>query len=226
MPLRAIAASALIVVVSVPGRSRAADAPRASELGPLPERQADASDPAGSGDRNEQFGAVSRVGCADELGIAAVRGVAEAAPGSRTGALFRSMLVPGYGQYYNGQPRKAAVFLGVEVALLSTALAFHLGGDKVLSLYGRAASAQAGSNSTGQVQQLYESAQARFQVRDALLLTASALWAINLADAYLSGGGKQPFVDSADQRPVAGSGFAPLAAIRPGVAILGVQGRF
>ena len=38
----------------------------------------------------------------DGLANMAVRGVAQATPGSRTGALFRSMLVPGYGQVYNG----------------------------------------------------------------------------------------------------------------------------
>ncbi len=167
----------------------------------------------------------------DGVGLArdAARGVAESAHGSRAGALFRSLLVPGYGQLYNDQPLKGGIVLGAEIALLSTALAFHLAGDSVLSAYTRQARAQVSTDPTGRVQQLYEGAQARYRVRDALLFTATSVWALNLADAYLSGGKGfkgRLILEAGRAGPMSDSGFAPLAAIRPGHVILGVQGRF
>ncbi len=162
----------------------------------------------------------------DGLALAAIRGVAQSAPGSRTGALFRSLLVPGYGQFYNAQPVKGGFLLGAEIALLSTALAFHLAGDSVLTAYSRDARAQVSTDPTGRVQQLYDSAQARYRVRDALLLSATGIWVLNLADAYLSGGKGLPALDAGRTSPASDRGLAPLAAIRPGHAILGVQGRF
>jgi TM2 domain-containing membrane protein YozV len=167
----------------------------------------------------------------DGVGLArdAARGAAASAHGSRAGALFRSLLVPGYGQLYNDQPLKGGIVLGAEIALLSTALAFHLAGDSVLSAYSRQARAQVSTDPTGQVQQLYESAQARYRVRDALLFTATSIWALNLADAYLSGGKGfrgRLILESGRAGPTSDRGLAPLAAIRPGHVILGVQGRF
>jgi hypothetical protein len=169
-------------------------------------------------------------GCAGVgLAVDAARGAAESAPGSRTGALFRSLLVPGYGQLYNDQPLKGGLVLGTEIALLSTALAFHLAGDGVLTAYTRQARAQVSTDPTGRVQHLYDDAQSRYRVRDALLFAATSVWALNLADAYLSGGkgyrGRLIF-DSGGGSRLSDRRLAPLAAIRPGHAILGVQGRF
>ncbi|OFX25340.1 MAG: hypothetical protein A2V77_23770 [Anaeromyxobacter sp. RBG_16_69_14] len=167
----------------------------------------------------------------DGLGLAqdAARGAAASSHGSRSGALFRSLLVPGYGQLYNDQPLKGGIVLGAEIALLSTALVFHLAGDSVLSAYTRQARAQVSTDPTGRVQQLYESAQTRYRVRDALLFTATSIWALNLADAYLSGGkgwkGRLN-LESGRAGPTSDRGLAPLAAIRPGHVILGLQGRF
>ena len=163
------------------------------------------------------------------LALDAARGAAESAPGSRTGALFRSLLVPGYGQLYNDQPLKGGLVLGTEIALLSTALAFHLAGDSVLTAYTQQARAQVSTDPTGRVQQLYRDAQARYQVRDALLFAATSVWALNLADAYLSGGKGcrgRLILDAGGAIPMSNRGLAPLAAIRPGHAILGLQGRF
>jgi TM2 domain-containing membrane protein YozV len=160
----------------------------------------------------------------DGLAVAAARGAVESAPGSRTGALFRSMLVPGYGQLYNGQRLKGGLLFGVELALLSTALAFHLAGDSVLSAYNQQARAQVSADPTGRIQRLYDGAQARYRVRDELLMAATGLWVLNIADAYLSGGRARPLLGAGAAR--SGRDFAPLAAIRPGRAIFGLQGRF
>jgi TM2 domain-containing membrane protein YozV len=161
----------------------------------------------------------------DGLANMAVRGVSQAAPGSRTGALFRSMLVPGYGQLYNGQRFKGGLLFSTEIALLSAALAFHLAGDSVLSAYNRETRLQLSGDPTGRAQQLYAGAQARYRVRDGLLLAATGMWVLNMADAYLSGGRGRPLLAAGG---VMGNGreLAPLAAIRPGHAIFGLQGRF
>src|SRR5689334_16146623 len=66
---------------------------------------------------------------AAKLALVAERGAAELDPECRVGAVFRSLLVPGYGQLARGDRVKGALFLGAEVALLGTALAFHLAGD-------------------------------------------------------------------------------------------------
>ena len=49
---------------------------------------------------------------------------------SRTDALYRSLLAPGWGQLYNRQPVKAGLFAAAELALLGGALAFQLEGAK------------------------------------------------------------------------------------------------
>jgi Family of unknown function (DUF5683) len=161
----------------------------------------------------------------DGLAMSAVRGAAESAPGSRTGALFRSMLVPGYGQMYNGQRLKAGLLFGAELALLSTALAYHMAGDSFLSAYNRETRLQPGSDPTGRLQQLQDAAQTRYRVRDGLLLAATGMWVLNMADAYLSGG-RSRSVLAAEGSGWRRGDLAPLAAIRPGQAILGLQGRF
>ncbi len=182
----------------------------------------------------------------DGIASMAVRGVAQAAPGSRTGALFRSILVPGYGQLYNGQRLKGSLLFGAEMALLTAALTFHLSGDT----YNREARLLLGSDPGGRAQQLYDSAQARYRVRDGLLLAATGMWVLNMADAYLSGGRARPLLAAGAPAPGAppagappagappagappagapaqdGGELAPLAAIRPGQAVFGLQGRF
>lgn len=161
----------------------------------------------------------------DGIANMAVRGVAQAAPGSRAGALFRSILVPGYGQLYNGQRLKGGLLFGTEIALLSAALALHMAGDSILGAYNREARLQVNGDPTGRAQQLYDSAQVRYRVRDGLLLAATGVWVLNMADAYLSGGRSRALVDASGSVSTRRE-LAPLAAIRPGQAVFGVQGRF
>ena len=155
--------------------------------------------------------------CADELALAAERGAAELAPGCRAGALFRSLLLPGYGQLARGERVKGALVMGVEAALLGTALAFHLAGDAADARYSARPDDAAGP------QRLRELAAGRLRIRDALLFGASALWMASVADAFLGGRGAPALAVSTrfeDRR------LAPLAAIRPGLALFGMQGRF
>lgn len=161
----------------------------------------------------------------DGLARMAIRGAADAAPGSRAGALFRSMLLPGYGQLYKGQRLKGGLLFGAEIALLSAALVFHISGDAVLNVYNREARLQLSGDPSGRAQQLYDSAQARYRFRDGLLLAATGMWVLNMADAYLSGGRARPLLDVGGPTR-SNRELAPLAAIRPGQAVFGMQGRF
>ena len=155
---------------------------------------------------------------ATQLALVAERGSAELGPDCRVGAVFRSLLVPGYGQLARGERVKGAIVLGAEVALLGTALAFHLAGDAANARYG------AQPNDVIGPQNWRALADSRHHVRDVLLIGASALWAASVADAFLGGRRGTPTLELAtrsDERRL-----APLAAIRPGLALLGVQGRF
>ncbi len=155
---------------------------------------------------------------ATELALVAERGSAELGPDCRVGAVFRSLLVPGYGQLARGERVKGAIVFGAEVALLGTALAFHLAGDAANARYSAQPNDAIGPQSWRAL------ADSRHHVRDVLLFGASALWAASIADAFLGGRRGTPALELAirsDERRL-----APLAAIRPGLALLGVQGRF
>ena len=124
---------------------------------------------------------------------------------SRKDGAFRSLLIPGWGQFYNREPVKGTVVLASEVTLLGAATAFHLLGSKAKSDYEKSASpATAGS--------LRSDAERDLRWRNGLLAAAAGLWVLNVADAYFSG------VDG--DRVVAGVG------VGPGEGRLVVAGRF
>ncbi len=160
----------------------------------------------------------------DSIVHSAILGAAQATAGSRAGALCRSILVPGYGQLYNGQLAKGAFFFATEIALLSSALALHIAGDSFLNTYNQQMRAQMTGDPTGRMHQVYDAAQARYQARDYLLLAATAMWVVNMADAYLTAGSRQPREVGAGT--TSGRPIALMAAIRPGQATLGMEWRF
>ena len=97
---------------------------------------------------------------------------------SRTGALFRSVLIPGWGQYYNQQPIQGTIFLGAAVASLGTAAGFYLSAQSAFSLYNQRTAATVPERAIGNN---------RIQIANAALITYGVVWAINLIDAYLGG---------------------------------------
>ncbi len=54
---------------------------------------------------------------------------------TRWDSTYRSMVAPGWGQFYNSQPAKAWVFIGTELLLVGATLGFHFGGEMVQSEY-------------------------------------------------------------------------------------------
>jgi TolB-like protein len=141
---------------------------------------------------------------------------------SRSGAVFRSVLVPGFGQFYNRQPAKGWAFIGAEVALLGTALGFHLAGNAAYDDY-RAVGAGAGGSPSQRATELYDTAASRYRTRNWLLVGAAAVWALNVVDAYASG---------VDGEAAMGGGAGLAARIAPVVlpgadgVVVALTGRF
>ena len=97
---------------------------------------------------------------------------------TRLGAVFRSVVLPGWGQYYNKQGVKSVAFLGTEVLLLSTALGFHISGERDRSRYQQDLRLTVSYKERGE---------RKLVVRNVLLYVALAGWAVGVIDAYLSG---------------------------------------
>ena len=107
---------------------------------------------------------------------------------SKKDAAFRSVLIPGWGQFYNREPLKGGLILGAEAALFAGALAFHFSGQQSYSDYTRLTGVgQLGSDPTGRARSLYDTTVSRYQTRNALLYVAGGLWVINVLDAWFSG---------------------------------------
>jgi TolB-like protein len=128
---------------------------------------------------------------------------------SRRDAVFRSLLLPGFGQLYNRQPAKAAVFGLAEAALLGGAVAAHLAGAAAEDDYRARTGADLGSDPSAAAAALRETAQDRYQLRNALLWAAAGVWALNVADAYWSGVDGEAI--AAAPLPLAGGGGIALA---------------
>ncbi|MDF1564523.1 MAG: FlgO family outer membrane protein [Deltaproteobacteria bacterium] len=114
---------------------------------------------------------------------------------SRSGAAFRSILIPGWGQFYNREPVKGSVFLGAELALFGVATTFHLLGMQDESDYHlprdqfetKFANDSSGLTLSEIAENLRTSAAQNYRTRNTFLIIAGGLWAYNLLDAYLNG---------------------------------------
>ncbi len=110
---------------------------------------------------------------------------------SRSGAVFRSVLIPGWGQFYNRQVTKGWIVMGTAAALGGLAVGVHLAGLSAQSTYGDAQNTVCKKEFTANVpacvDNVRQTAQNRFDIRNKLLEGLAAAWALNLADAYLSG---------------------------------------
>jgi hypothetical protein len=137
---------------------------------------------------------------------------------SRKDALFRSMLLPGWGQVYNRQELKGAIVATAEAGLLGAALTFHLLGAKAESDYTRKTTAEAlGSDPAAAARALRADADQDYRLRNAFLWAAGGLWAVNVVDAYASG---------VDGEKALSGGIAVAPSLGAGVVGLAVAGRF
>ncbi len=112
---------------------------------------------------------------------------------SRSGAAFRSLVAPGWGQSYNGETTKAWVFGGVSYTLaLGTVGVGALAGYTALVAYpsagisGDSAKLPA-ADKAALVEQTRQAANAQLTVAGVLAGVTAVAWLVNVTDAYLSG---------------------------------------
>jgi TolB-like protein len=107
---------------------------------------------------------------------------------SRGDAVFRSALVPGWGQLYNRQPIKAAVIGAAAVGTVGAALYFHLKAQKAEQDYqARTTAGALGGDPSAAAAALRQDANTAYQRRNGFLWAAAGVWAVGTVDAYLFG---------------------------------------
>ena len=111
---------------------------------------------------------------------------------TKSGSVFRSALIPGWGQFYNRQPVKGGIIVGAEAALIGAAVAMHFLGMSDEDEYRADDFAQKYSGLTAaelgvKAQQLRESAEDFYELRNIFIYSAAGVWLYNILDAYLFG---------------------------------------
>ena len=115
---------------------------------------------------------------------------------SRTGALYRSLLLPGWGQIYNRQPIKGGIFVGAEVAAIATAAAFHIRG---VDWEGKYDDLGAGAP-IAMFDRRRERAETAYMWRNICIYLAIGIHVANVLDALISGRSYDPaLLDPASQ---------------------------
>lgn len=99
---------------------------------------------------------------------------------TKSGAVFRSMVVPGWGQFYNKEETKGWVFLGLTGTLLGSAAGFQLAGMGAHEEYRTTPSLALQEAKLGQEESLYTA-------RNVALGLAAGVWLVNVADAFING---------------------------------------
>jgi TolB-like protein len=98
---------------------------------------------------------------------------------SRSGAVFRSVLLPGWGQFYNRQPIKGATFVGAEVAAAGLALTWQVLANRADSDYR--------AMRTGDFAAASAKVTDRLAWRNGFLWALLAVHVLNIADAAING---------------------------------------
>lgn len=99
---------------------------------------------------------------------------------TKGGAIYRSLLIPGWGQHYNREDNKAIAFGAAAGVFAVGALATHLLALKADNDYdGRTAGADFDAAAS--------TAQGYMTARTVLLIALGVTWAYNVVDAYLNG---------------------------------------
>ena len=121
---------------------------------------------------------------------------------SRSDALFRSALFPGWGQYYNDQDMKGYVFTGVTLGLAAAAVFQHLQYKNTWDDYLAAKSKEDATT-------LYDKADSQAGQRNLIIGLAIGIHVVNIVDAFMSGTSSSEVNVSADA-----SGLKPVIAER------------
>jgi TolB-like protein len=107
---------------------------------------------------------------------------------TRADAAYRSLLAPGWGQVYNRQPAKGAVFGAAALLTVGLAVGFHVKATGLEQDYQTLVTPpQLGTDPAAEAAKLREDANQAYQARNACLWGAAAVWVVAVADAYLFG---------------------------------------
>ncbi|MEC9465981.1 MAG: FlgO family outer membrane protein [Myxococcota bacterium] len=101
---------------------------------------------------------------------------------SRSGAVFRSLLIPGWGQFYNREPIKGSLLFGTELIAGGLAAAFHVMQEQSKTDYDNLG-VDSPLDTFKTTRDAIESQQ---RWRQTFVTTALILHAINIVDAYLT----------------------------------------
>ncbi len=114
---------------------------------------------------------------ADTVGVLSEKYVVKR---SRTDALFRSLLIPGWGQSYNGEDVKAGVFLGTGVALIGVSVIEYFRFEGARDDYRNA-------TNTPSAIQGYDRMVDINRERNIVYAITGLFWGVNVADAFING---------------------------------------
>lgn len=125
------------------------------------------------------------IGDETQLAVADTVVLAQNARELRTtaGAVWRSALLPGWGQFYQHQNVKGIAFVSSEVIALSMATVFQLLGHQSEQDFQRLNS----SSSPEEFSRLKSEAENRYKGRNAALWVAAGIYAFNIVDAWVNG---------------------------------------
>lgn len=97
---------------------------------------------------------------------------------SKTGAAFRSALVPGWGQFYNREPAKGVLFTAAGLGALGTAATYYLRAQSAFADYKTGTAETVGQR---------EIANDYVKTANISLIAFGAVWLLNVLDATISG---------------------------------------
>jgi len=100
-----------------------------------------------------------------------------------SGAVYRSVLMPGWGQFYNRQAVKGGLFVGSEVVAAGLAVTFHLLGAHYQSQYDKMGAGTPQSKVDAKIDQ----AETNFSRRNWALIALAVVHAANILDAFVNG---------------------------------------
>lgn len=113
---------------------------------------------------------------------------------SKSDAVFRSALIPGWGQFYNRQQAKGTAIMITTAALLGGGITFYVLGSQTETAYQGISQENLGpcdGRGSDQLGACVEAqrvlAESRYGISRALFIGAGAVYAYNLLDAWLSG---------------------------------------
>ncbi|MGC8928276.1 MAG: FlgO family outer membrane protein [Myxococcota bacterium] len=106
---------------------------------------------------------------------------------SKFDATYRSLILPGWGQFYNGDNVKGILFSVIEVGLFGTAIWMHLQGKSKEDDYKKMDCTDAEQDCIDKVQKLKSDGEDYYKMRNYFIYGGAAVWALNVVDAYLSG---------------------------------------